>query len=259
MLRVLYQLACLVAAALLVVAGYVYYRQQSMLRLHAQAVGDPGYVDGTPQAQDAVRKLATYRGEKASRMLADVALGRGPLVWPQARREAIKALAKREGRDAELALACLLQPHEGIAVRRDAAAVLQGRSCGLECVELVLHYLERVWWGELNYEDRTIFPPGTEALRADQQSEQQALYSDLYSILRRERAETIVALTNVYGLGTDDPSPFALALLSRIQLNEACPLLEQSAELISKRAGQFYKAPTSELNSAVTSLKCLGN
>jgi hypothetical protein len=48
--------------------------------------------------------------------------------------------------------------------------------------------------GEPNEEDRTVFPPGTENLRVDQQTSQQMLYDTLYSILQQEKIETLTSL-----------------------------------------------------------------
>jgi len=188
-------------------------------------------------------------------MLLDIALRQNP-VAPEAQTEAIKALSKRKNAEIATVFANLLQPHERLGIRQAAATGLKDLPCKGDCVRSVLHYLERVWRGEPNEEDRTVFPPGAEDLRSDQRTSQQVLYGTLYSVLQREKVETLGNLMQVYGVGSDDPSPFALDLLSRIQLHEACPYLVQSDRSIENSPSGLYIAPPKELQVAIASLKC---
>jgi hypothetical protein len=152
----------------------------------------------------------------------------------------------------------LLQPHEGLTTRQAAATALHYLPCKGECNRSILHYLERVWRGEPNYEDRTVRPPAFQDVTASLQKDQQTLYGSLYTVLRRESSETLINLTRIYGLGSDGPSPFALDLASRVGLHEACPLLLQSDGAIQRLPPESYKAPRQELREAMGSLNCKG-
>jgi HEAT repeat protein len=240
----------------IVTIGYFNYRNNAMERLYAEAAGYPQFFQGTTQSVDAVRQLATYRGRRATQMLLALARGHGPLVWGDTQVAAIKALEKRHDPQVPLALADLLQPHEGLATRQAAAVALQSLPCEAECLRSILHYLERVWRGEPNYEDRIERPPAFQDVTSSLRKDQQALYADLYGILRRERTQTLMILIKIYGLGSQAPSPFALDLISRLELRVACPPLLQSNRSIQKLSPEFYRAPRQELQAAIASLKC---
>jgi len=250
-------LAC--GGALLAIAAVVFlydsYRNGVMARLYAEAAGYPPYYRGSVESQAAVKTLAAYRGRRTTVMLLHIASRQNPLA-PGAQAEAIKALRDRKDPEIAIALANLLQPHEGMSTRQAAATALKGLPCKSNCVRSILHYLERVWRGEPNEEDRTVFPSGTENLRSDQQASQQVLYGTLYSVLQREKTETLTNLMQVYGLGSDDPSRFALDLLSRIELHEACGYLLQSDQNIKNSPSGLYTAPPKELQAAIASLRC---
>jgi hypothetical protein len=249
----------MLTAVLLAIAAaaflYDNYRNGVMARLYAEALGHPSYYRSSVESQAAVRNLATYRGRRSTSMLLNIALLQNPLA-PGAQTEAIKALSERKEPEIAATLANLLQPHEGLGTRQAAAEALQNLPCNRECIGSILHYLERVGRGEPNEEDRTVFPPGTETLRSQQQSSQQALYGTLYSVLQREKIETLRNLVQVYGLGSDDPSPFALALVSRTQLHEACPYLLRSDQSIKRSPPGLYTNPPKELQAAIASLDC---
>jgi hypothetical protein len=140
--------------------------------------------------------------------------------------------------------------------RKAAAAALRNLSCNRECIASVLHYLERIWRGEPNFEDRWVLAPGNEPVLANCRAGQQGVYDDLYSILRREKKETFTTLVNVYGLGSVVASPFALDLLPRLDLHEACPYLQESERQLKGLSQEFFKAPRQELQSSLTSLNC---
>ena len=93
-------------------------------------------------------------------------------------------------------------------------------------------------------------------MKVEVRKEQVALYQTLYGILRRERQATIVSLAQVYGLGTDAPSKFALSLLSRMQFHDACPALLQSDHLVKQSSAELFTAPREELESTLDAVKC---
>jgi len=240
----------------LAATGYISYRNNRMDRLYAEAAGYPKYFRGDHESTDAVRKLAAYRGHRATALLVDVALGRVPLELGGPQLEAIKELEKRNDLEVAPVLATILQPHEGLNNRRAAAEALQHMPCNKECVGSILHYLERVWRGEPNYEDRFVYPPSFQDVPAKLRENQQMVYDSLYRVLQREKVATLTDLQEVYGLGSNSPSPFALGLVSRLGLPEACILLEQSDQVIQRSSPRWYNAPRQELQAAIDELKC---
>lgn len=236
-------------------AGYLSYRNKVMDRLYAEAMGYPPFWRSSAESQAAVKKLADFHGGRSTSMLLDIALANNFLV-AEAKTEAMKALRKRKDPQVADALADLLQPHEGLETRQAAAQALEDLPCVEKCIRSIAHYLERVWRGELNDEDRWVLPPGNDEVTAGYKKGQQAVYQSLYSVLRREKVQTLTILVKVYGLGGEAPSPFALDLVSHLRLHEACPLLMQSDAAIQKVSRESYKAPRQELQDAITSLGC---
>ncbi len=244
---------------LVITAGYGFYRYREgqIDRLYAEAAGVPPAFRGTLQAQAAVRRLGSYRGQEVTAMLLNIALGRTPFTWPETQREAINALGNRAAPGLSEALAILLQPHQTLPARRAAADALQRIPCNADCIRSILHYLERVSAGEPNYEDRSTFATGlNESVKTGVRKQQDALYEALYGILRREAEATVVTLAQVYGLGTDAPSKFALSLLARMQLRDACPALLQSEQLIKQSSSERFNAPREEIEATVQTVKC---
>lgn len=227
-----------------------------MNRLYAEAAGDPRYFRASSESADAVRKLAAYRGRRCTDLLLALAL-QNNTVAPEAQTEAISALRERDDPRIAPALASLLQPHEGLNVRKATAAALQDLPCNGECTLSILHYLERIWRGEPNYEDRWVdHTPGFEDVTISLQKNQQEVYSKLHSVLRREKMETLGALIKVHGVGSTATSSFALDLLPRLQLKEACPFLLRSDQQLETLSTGLYKGPREELQGAIASLNC---
>ena len=226
-----------------------------MARLYAEAAGYPPYYRGSVESQAAVKILATYRGQRSLSMLLEIASRQNPLA-PEAQTEAIKALSRRKDPQIGATLASLLQPQEALETRKTVAVALQNSVCKRECILSTLHYLERIWRGEPNFEDRWLLAPGNERVLASYRVGQQAIYDDLYAVLRREKKETITTLMNVYGFGSIVPSPFALDLLSRLNFQEACPYLLESERQLKDLSPESFKAPRSEIETAITSLNC---
>lgn len=242
-------------ALVVATAGYLNYRNSAIERLYGEAAGDMRFFRGSREAADAVRRLATYRGQRSTDYLFALAFQTNPLA-PEAQTEAIRALGERRDPTISSALASLLQPHEGLNVRQAIAVALKDVPCKGECILSILHYLERIWRGDLNHEDRFVWSRDSEVIVADRLKDQQALYGALYSVLRQGKTETLEALIKLHGIGSSDPSPFALDLLPRLQLHEACPYLLQSERHLTDLSAEFYKAPRQELQSAIASLKC---
>lgn len=250
------KLALIIGSVLaVVIPEYLSFRNKAMDRLYAEAAGYPQYFRDTEGSKAAIKKLAAYHDRRATTMLLQIALSHGSFI-PGIQTEAIRALGDRENPEISVSLANLLQPHEGLDTRQAVAEALQELPCKGECTRSILHYLERVWRGEPNYEDRTMRPPGFEDVKTSLQKEQQTLYATLYLVLQRNKVETVTALAQVYGLGSDGPSTFALDLVSRLGLHEACPSLLQSDKIIKERPPESFKEPRQELEAALASLNC---
>lgn len=250
-------LVCSGALLAIVTVVFLYdsYRNGVMTRLYAEAAGYPPYYRGSVESQAAVNTLAAYRGQRSTSLLLDIALRQNPLA-PEAQTEAIKALGRRKDPQVAVTLASLLQPQEGLDTRKAAAEALQNLPCNRECIASILYYLERIWRGDPNDEDRWVLPPGNERVLANYRAGQQAIYNDLYSVLRREKKETFTTLVSVYGFGSDGPSPFALDLVSHLDLHEACPYLMESERHVKDLSPDRFKAPRQEMQIAIASLNC---
>jgi hypothetical protein len=247
------------ATIALVTAGYgvYHFREQQMDKLYAEAAGIPSAFRGVAEAQAAVKQLGTYRGDRSTVMLLNIAIGRTPFAWPEIQREAMNTLAARRDPKISPALAGLLQPHVPLPARQAAADALRTIPCTMECVQSILHYLERVWGGESNYEDRTVFPSGlNEGVKADLAKDQEALYQTLYAVLKRQGESTMAVLYQVYGIGTNAPSKFGIMVLSRMQFPGGCPALMQSKKFLDQSSADSFLAPRGELAAAVRLLNC---
>lgn len=246
-----------VVAVAIAAGGYLYYRESVINRLYAEAAGYPQVFRGTEESRAAVKELAAYRGQRSKRMLLSIALGKVPFPWPAVQAEAIKALRDRNDPEVSRALAKLLQPHEGLGTREAVALALRDLPCDDESIRSILHYLERVWRGEPNSEDRLIDTTSDkERFTSTLKREQEAVYENLYLVLKRENTKTIVNLVQIYGIGSDGPSLFALDLLSRLGLHEVCPLLLQSEKAINQLGPELYNGPRQELQATIASLNC---
>ncbi len=251
--RVLFTVA---ATALVGLYSLYQRRERRMDELYARAIGE-----NTVDAKAAVRELGSYRGARSTRMLLAVAEGKMPVPWFDVQVEAVKALASRRDPSVSAALANLLQPHVSLGERQAVAHALQTLPCSSECVAAILHYLERMWAGEPNSEDtvKLLENPRTEFARrakAYVAREHEELYQALYAVLKRENRLTLEALVQVYGLGTPEPSRFALALVARMRLVEACPALLQSQEGGAGPSSDIRVLPREEIEGTVGSLGC---
>ncbi len=243
--------AAVIVAGLLV-AGFISYRSASMDRLFRQAMGYEPV--GSEKATAAVRKLADYKGGRSSELLLEIALIDSPIVWPQARDEAIKALSRRGDSRVSAALADRLQPHQPIATRAALSRALVEMKCGEPCISSILHYLERLAHGEPNFEDR-LEPPNSE-FKKSLESEQSEVIHNLHKVLLKEHSETVRKLIEIYGLGTENPSTFALDLVSYLDLRDACPILLQTLERLRQSPIPGYNAPLAEIRKATEQLDC---
>lgn len=233
----------------MVLIWIVSYRHRRREALFSEAAGSS--FRGSEYSSNAIRELASHKDDQSTGLLLDIAEGNTQVQLDAIRIEAINALRGRDGDKVAIGLASLFQPHNGLDVRTAAAESLQSRYCNQECILLILHYLERIFRGEQNAEDRW-----ARSLDPDLPDKQKKLYEMLSSILRQQSQETVLVLRNTYGLGTAAPSTFALNLSTRIGLADACPLLLQSFQRLRKLDPELFRAPRDELEQAITSLSC---
>lgn len=234
--------------------GYHTYRDRELEHLYKEIV-DPESFQNSVQTRMLVARLAKYGGPRATEMLLSIALSDN-LLTNGARDVAMNALAKTNDPAVARSLANLLQPHQTLGTRQMVTGTLQDLPCDTECTGSILHYLERAWRGEPSYDDRMVDPIDPQKGIADTQRAERTLYEDLCRVLRREKVATLTVLVRVYGLGSDDPSLFALDLVSHLEVREACGTLLQSEKALEAWQADLYKAPSKEVQAAIASLKC---
>jgi len=205
-----------------------------------------------------VRELGSCSGEHSTEFLLNIALDRKVRASEAARAEAIQVLGSRGNSSTAITLSDLLQPHEEVGVRTAAATALERLPCIGECNRAVMHYLERLWWGELNQEERLSAPSALQAKHqlAIWRAEEEELRRILYSVLIRQKEETEHNLATIYGLGTPAPSGFAFVLASRLGLREACPLILESERAMHDDGPIVELAPREEISNAIKTLNC---
>lgn len=252
-LKLAFALSAIVATA---AAGYSVYRNMKIDQLYAEAARYPPYFRNTEGARVAVSKLATYKGRHTSALLLEIATGRQTVPFTDIRTEAIKALAQSDDPSIPAEIASLIQPHEGLDVRKAAAQALNHLTCKGECLRMILQYLDRVWRGEPNYEDLLTNPTHSDTVIASVKGDQAQIYSALYTVLKRESPETLSILIHVYGIASGNPSLFGLDLLGRLHLQQACTYLLQSQSEAKDIRPEFYKFPRKELQETISSLNC---
>jgi hypothetical protein len=213
--------------------GFQRYRKIQIDRLYARSAGYAsmglGFVTD-PDAVDAVADLAAYRGTDVTHLLLNIASGK-ERFGSAVRIIAIHHVRTRGTADEAAALATLLQPHQTLDLRQAVAQAIEGMPCNKGCVASILHYFERVFAGQKNQEDmledflvsRT--DPSIGGPRRDYSRSQKHIYDLLEDVLKRERSRTLEVLLETYGLVSEFPSPFALEIVSRTQLDESCPFL----------------------------------
>jgi hypothetical protein len=190
--------------------------------LYATAVDH--YVDVDSRIE-AVGAICSISGDKSTDALLEISLHPG--VEVNVRVRAIQGLKDRWSPEIATRLAVLLQPHNSIVLRNEVSTAIREHSCPTMCIRFVLHYLERIWRGERGLEDRFPDPEPTQ-----QRLEAETLDS-LYGLLLKNKLATLRILTDIYGLGTTNPSPFALLVIEKTALKEACSELIRPFELAS--------------------------
>jgi len=162
-----------------------------------------------------VKRLASYSGQRSAELLGAVAAG---AQNQQVRLAALQVLVDRKDAARVSRLSELLLPTESLPMRQALADAIYQTGCSVECVKNILYFEERVWRGDRMAEQ-------VEANPSKSLSEkEQELRTSLDEILRKNKALLGTALERIYGLAGPFPSPFAVDVVSRLGITEACPL-----------------------------------
>jgi hypothetical protein len=219
-MRKIVTLTGLCAALAIAAFGLIHGREQYRVNVLYRTL----LADLDPSTQWAVlNQIAQYNSNAATEKLLDIASATeertATIVWPQVRVEAIRKLHGRGNNDTPELLARLLQPQESLLIKDASANELLSRTCDRHCMDSVLHYLEREHRGEAS--DETKLTGGVDYVAR----ERTTLHSTLLHIVQKNPYESVEELRDVYGLGTFSPAPFAVALLSEVEVRGVCPHL----------------------------------
>src|SRR5271169_2837687 len=165
---------------------------------------------------EAVKRLASYSGQRASELLLVVVSG---APTQENRLAALQALVDRKDAVRVSRLSEMLLPPESLAVRQAVANAIYQTGCSPECVRNILYFEERMWRGDRPSEEIQPNPPPTLS------EKEQELQTALDEVLRKNKPALGVVLERAYGLAGSFPSPFATDTVSRLGITEACPLL----------------------------------
>jgi hypothetical protein len=172
------------------------------------------------QRAEAVRLISIRSCIMSRQFLVEIALDRQADI--DSRTEAARELSRCGSAHSSEDLSALLQPHVALILREAVAKTINEVGCTEICTASILHYLERDWHGETEMESRV---KGIEILPETKQ-EIHELAEALESILVEHKVETYDVLNKIYGLGTPNPSHFAIHMVGTLKLREACGALQ---------------------------------
>ena len=207
--------ASVLALALLLVPLAYKMRETGRVRAAAATLGD--WSKGTAEQQRAIQLLENTADSYATTVLIDRLSD--PRTRPDVRLMVVSAMSKRREPEISEALSHVLLPQNALALRSAAAEALLGQRCGRSCLANLLHYMERLWWGERPSESL-----GKQTLDSDEyfKNYESRVNENLNQVLLNDRSTTLEQLQDVYGLGSKDPSPFGIHMAEELHLREAC-------------------------------------
>ena len=232
------RLGILVVLVVLGVLAFTAWRNARIDALARSAVGSKPDVS-------AVKRLASYSGERSGELLLVVASG---APTQENRLAALQALVDRKDAARVSRLSELLLPTESLTMRRAVANAIYQTGCSVECVRNILYYEERIWRGDRPAEaTESNPPPGLPEKEIE-------LQTSLDEILRKNKPALGAVLERVYGLAGPFPTPFSIAVVTRLGITEACPVLMRTYLTVNEnvKASPEYK----DVASAVDKLGC---
>lgn len=209
-------------AVWLLAGAYIVYRHFAIERLEKLALSP---ASGTASAGAAIKKLSAYRGSWPTDSLLSIATADREFIDDR-QDLAIHAVAIRGNAVAIAQLSELLQPSNGLARREAVAKALVENVCNGQCVQSILHYLERYWSGQGEKEDITLLAMHSDDPEIDK--EEASVAEDLGKVLTRNERTTLDVLDRIYGLGSPAPSAFSLHVVESLHMRRACFLLSMS-------------------------------
>lgn len=229
-----------IAIVILALAGMVFstWRNARLDALARSAMDKKGDVS-------TVNRLASYSGQRSADLLALVSAG---AQNQDVRLAGLQALVARKDAVRISRLSELMLPAENIAFRQALANAIYQTGCSVECVRNLLYFEERMWRGDRPSEETSPDPP-----KALSEKEQE-LQTSLDEILRKNKQPMGVVLEKIYGLNTSFPNPFAVEVVTRLGVTEACPLLMRTYLTVHEnvKASPEYK----NVAEAVDKLGC---
>lgn len=212
------------SATCLATSVFVIHRHFRMKRLLSVALSP---LSDDPTAAAAINQLARYTNSEATALLVKVAIS-DPRITDNRQVLAIGLIARRNDPEAFTALSNLLQPHINLGRREAVANALKDGICTALCIQSILHYEERLFFGVRD--ERNLIPdePLDEPVKSIIERDHLRFVEDLNETLTRNSMLTLQVLRDVYGLGSDQPSPFALKTVETLQLRAACLPLAKS-------------------------------
>lgn len=202
-------------------------------------------VMGTKADIGTVKHLASYRGQRSAELLGIVAAGSQN---QKNRLAALQALMDRKDAVHISQLSELILPTETLAMRQALANAIYQTGCSVECIRNILYFEERMWRGDRPAEETAANPP---AHLSEKEAE---LQTQLDEILRKNKPALGAVLEKFYGLGPLFPNSFAVEVVSRLGITEACPVLMRTYLTVNQnvKASPEYK----NVSEAVDKLGC---
>jgi hypothetical protein len=206
----------------LIIGGAVVLRHFRMMFLFHVALSP---TSSTAVSDDAINTLVRYHGSTATDLLIEIATSERVFV-DNRQALAIKSVASRADPTALVRLTILLQPHIELGRRIAVAEAIETGSCIEECVERILHYEERAGPDNATKSETAgIFDQTVLAMIAKEEAK---LNDTLNRVLIKNQKQTLLALRDIYGLGSSTPSSFGLQVVTMTHMRSACPLIASS-------------------------------
>ncbi|HSS98784.1 MAG TPA: HEAT repeat domain-containing protein, partial [Terriglobales bacterium] len=178
-----------------------------------------------------------------------------PDTNPAMRSMAIMHLAKHQAPDSK-EIARLVVPQESLEIRLVAIGALMQLGCPSECMREILHYQERLFYGENTSEQIFDKQPISEEAKQSLQANSIKLNQQIRLLLQKNEKSTIDVLVRVYGLGGLQPAKFAVQMTQQMPPPSVCVLLQQSANdrnsILGKPSDDFSLFLNSVINKHCT-------